>query len=76
MIKTTPVDQGVYFLQMLHLLLADDRNLVIYHRNFKLVPIMNLFKLVSSNIRLLNLYDATLGLFELCIDGIRRNLFP
>jgi hypothetical protein len=57
---------------MLHLLLADDRNLVIYHRNFKLAPILDLFKLVSGNNRLLNLYDSTLGLFELCIDGIRR----
>jgi hypothetical protein len=61
---------------MLHLLLADDRNLTIYHRKFKLAPILTLFKIVSSNIRLINLYDATLGLFELCIDGIRRELFP
>jgi hypothetical protein len=57
---------------MLHLLLADDRNLVIYHRNLQIAPILDLFKLVSGNNRLLNLYDSTLGLFELCIDGIRR----
>lgn len=60
---------------MLQLLLSEDRNLIVFHRNFNLQPILNLFSVIESNYRLTNLYDSTLALFELFIDGIRRNLF-
>lgn len=74
-VKNSPVDQGFYFLQMLQLLLTEDRNLKIFHRNFDLNPILNLCKLVEYNYRLQNLYDPTLALVELFINGIRRDLF-
>jgi hypothetical protein len=49
--------------------------LKVFHRNFNLQPVLDLFGVIESNYRLLNLYDCTLALFELFIDGIRRNLF-
>ena len=60
---------------MLQLLLSEDRNLVVFHRNFNMQPILSLFGVMESNYRLTNLYDSTLALFELFVDGIRRNLF-
>lgn len=45
-IKNCPVDQGCYLLQMMHMLLSEDRNLKIFHKNLNFNSVLDLFRLI------------------------------
>jgi hypothetical protein len=65
-------DQGAYFLEMLQLVLKERNNLIRFFNHFGFRPILALFTMIKENPRKAALYETTISITELMINGIRQ----
>ena len=73
LVKSSPVDQSIQFLEMLQNLLKQDKNLEIFRQHIGFDSILSLFRMIEQNQRFRGLYDSNLSLFELFICAICRS---
>lgn len=74
MLNSISGDQGAYFLEMLHLLLKDKGNLKFFFDHFGFKPVLALFSMVKENPRKAALYETTMSITELMINGVRQQV--
>ena len=59
---------------MLHLVLKDQNNLILFFNHFGFKPVLALFTMIKDNPRKAALYETTISITELMINGVRQQV--
>lgn len=73
LVPSSQAQPSMQFLEMVQILLKEDKNLQLLRRHIGFSSILALFRMIEQNDHFLSLYDITLTLFELFISALCRS---